>query len=49
MKMGDNYIEVSNEVCKQIKETILYLMTTGERELRDYDKKDFRLSRKLKA
>jgi len=48
LKMGDNYLTVSNEVCKQIKDIIHYIFTTDERELKDFDKKDFRISRNLR-
>ena len=49
LEMNGNMLDISDEVCRKIKNTIVYLMNTDDREVKDFDKKDFRLSRKLKA
>jgi hypothetical protein len=46
--MNGEYLGASSEVCKQIKEIINYIFTREDRELEEFDRKDFRISRKLK-
>ena len=47
LKMNGNKLKVSSEVCNQIVKTIEELKNTENTEMKEDDKKDFRISRGL--
>jgi hypothetical protein len=47
MKMNDKYMEVSSEVCKQIKNLLEMFKNMDKVEQEEDDKKDFRINRGL--